>query len=518
MLYQTLIVDDEEIVCRGLAQFVDWKEQGFEVAGTVCSVDAALTVMQQAHIDVVFMDIRMPGRTGLDLLKILQKEYPEVKSVILSGHSEFSYAQEAIRRGAVDYLTKPVSLSQITSLLARLYEEFEQQKHAIHIHANRMQALLLSAAKGYSQIDTEKYMLPFPKSWCGLSMSLTDRTLGEEDILQKKSMIQEKFLHLSPDAIVLDDEVFSLFVVVPCESESAFDSMIAILEQLCPEFSEWTCGVCEMKKGAAMLHEGWKEAGDALRYLLAGNKKGVIYYKKIESLFGHDSLTMQELLPDLLKQLSDPETRPGILPLMERALMQNRTQTVIQYQTSCIRFLIELNGYLQGLVSGKLDFHESLNKNLGNLLLCQDCQSTAECILEYLQWLVELLDQSDAQQLGKGAIYEIQLFIRQHYGENITLNSLAEQFFLHPNYLSRLFKEKTGTNFIEYLTQIRMEKVKELLGSSNRKIIDICAIVGYDNPRYFSKVFKQYTGMTPREYREHIAVCCKEGEALSQEE
>ena len=81
MLYQTLIVDDEEIVCRGLARFVNWEEQGFEVAGTACSVDAALAVMQQAHIDVAFMDIRMPGRTGLDLLKILQKEYPEVKSL-----------------------------------------------------------------------------------------------------------------------------------------------------------------------------------------------------------------------------------------------------------------------------------------------------------------------------------------------------------------------------------------------------------------------------------------------------
>lgn len=504
MLYQTLIVDDEEIVCRGLARFVNWKEQGFEVAGTACSVDAALSVMQKAHIDVVFMDIRMPGKTGLDLLRILQKEYPEVKSVILSGHSEFAYAQEAIRRGAVDYLTKPVNLHQITDLLARLYEEFEQQKQAIHIHENRMQALLLSVARGYSHIGTEKYMLPFPESWRGLSMSLTDRTLSEEEILQKKRVIQEKFLQLSSGAIVLDDEVFSLFAVIPCESESVFDSMITILEQLCPEFSEWACGVCEIKKGVAMLHEGWKEAGHALRYLLAGNKKGVIYYEKIESLFGHDSLTMQEILPELLKRLGDPETRSSILPLMERALMQNKAQTVIQYQTSCIRFLIELNGYLQGLASGDINFHDPLNKNLGNLLLCQDRQSTAKCILEYLQWLVEFLDQSDAQQLGKGTIYEIQLFIRQHYDENITLNLLAEQFFLHPNYLSRLFKEKTGKNFIEYLTQVRMEKVKELLGGSNRKIIDICAMAGYDNPRYFSKAFKQYTGMTPREYREKM--------------
>lgn len=83
---------------------------------------------------------------------------------------------------------------------------------------------------------------------------------------------------------------------------------------------------------------------------------------------------------------------------------------------------------------------------------------------------------------------------------------LAEQFYLHPNYLSRLFKEKTGDNFVGYLTKVRMDKVKELLINTDQKIIDICYMVGYNNSRYFNKVFKQHTGMTPSEYRQtHMA-------------
>ena len=96
------------------------------------------------------------------------------------------------------------------------------------------------------------------------------------------------------------------------------------------------------------------------------------------------------------------------------------------------------------------------------------------------------------------------MYIRNHYQEPISLASLAEQFYLHPNYLSRLFKEKTGKNFIDYITEIRMDKVKEMLADPNGKISDISQAVGYENPRYFSKVFKQTTGFTPREYREHI--------------
>ena len=113
MSYQVLIVDDEEIVCRGLSQFVKWAEHGFEVAGTAHSADDALTLAEKLPVDVVFMDIRMPGKNGLELLKILRQEMPAVKCVILSGFSDFSYAQEALRYGASDYLTKPVNLREV---------------------------------------------------------------------------------------------------------------------------------------------------------------------------------------------------------------------------------------------------------------------------------------------------------------------------------------------------------------------------------------------------------------------
>ncbi len=93
--YHVLIVDDEEIVCRGLAQFVKWQDYGFAVAATAYSADEALSVLERTTIDVVFMDIRMPGKSGLELLQIIRQTYPHTKSVILSGYADFSYAQEA---------------------------------------------------------------------------------------------------------------------------------------------------------------------------------------------------------------------------------------------------------------------------------------------------------------------------------------------------------------------------------------------------------------------------------------
>ena len=160
MSYQVLIVDDEEIVCRGLSQFVKWEEHGFEVAGIAHSADDALTLAEKLPIDLVFTDIRMPGRSGLDLLKALRLEAPSIKCVILSGFADFSYAQEALRYDAADYLTKPVNLREVEALLDRLRIEFEDRQEESKIHTHRLEALLLSAAKGYADADVSQYNLP----------------------------------------------------------------------------------------------------------------------------------------------------------------------------------------------------------------------------------------------------------------------------------------------------------------------------------------------------------------------
>ena len=408
--YQVLIVDDEEIVCRGLARFVKWDNYGFQVAGTASNGNEAVSVIEKKQIDLVFMDIRMPQMTGLELLKLIKEQYPQIKCVILSGYSDFAYAQEAIRNGACDYLTKPVVLKDIESLLKRLKSEFDSRQKESLIHTNRIEALLLSSIKGYSHIDPDRYDLPALQQWYGLSMILKNRTFSQMEIDEKKQQMRSQISSVVPSAIFLDDELFSLFCLLPWKSDSSFASLVSLLEQLCSGLKEWFCGASSLKYGFEKLHEGWEESRKARLIHRIESTDSIILYSDTRKI---------------------PVGTPDPVP-----------ETVSAEQ--------------------------------------------------------------DEKNINKDVIQEIQHFICCHYAENISLNSLAEQFYLHPNYLSRLFKEKTGHNFVEYLTEIRMEKVKELLRSSNKKIIEICDMTGYDNPRYFSKVFKQYTGMTPREYRDNI--------------
>lgn len=223
-------------------------------------------------------------------------------------------------------------------------------------------------------------------------------------------------------------------------------------------------------------------------------------------LFPKEVPEMSDVANTLVSMLTNPKERQNAVSYMDSVLniLSDKRLNVLQIQTACIGGLIELNGNLQNLKLNSIDLRQSLNSILENILLCHDFQSTKDCILDYVRKLAGKLSETDEQQLAKGIIRDIQLYIRNHYQEPITLAFLAEQFYLHPNYLSRLFKEKTGKNFIEYITEIRMDKVKEMLAEPNAKISDISQAVGYENPRYFSKVFKQTTGFTPREYRDRL--------------
>lgn len=507
MAYKVLIVDDEEIVCRGLARFVNWQKYGFSVEGIACSVDEALTLMQRNSMDVVFMDIRMPGKTGLDLLQMIQKSYPDVKSVILSGFSEFSYAREAIRYGAVDYLNKPVDLKEVEELLERLNTDFLKEKQDRDVRNNRMEGLLLSAIKGYSKLEQEKYQLPVLEQWHGLSMEHLSRNLSEEEIMEKKELLRSQITAIVPDAYLLDCNVYELFAVIPCKNEAEADHFVDILEQTCHIGLEWACGISKLKHGIGALRDSYQEAERALHYHRASEKQAMIWYKNIEPLFSQNVPEVPEIIRDLVATLTNPEERSNAAPQLETALehIYARNMTVMQFQTVCIRCLIELNGLLQGMKTEGIDLHGQLNKMLEKILLCDNERMTIDCMVGYVGMLAEGLNASDGQLLGGGVIKEVQLFIRRHFNENITLNMLADQFYLHPNYLSRLFKEKTGRNFVEYMTEVRMEKVKELLEDPEKKVSDISMMAGYDNPRYFSKVFKQFTGKTPSEYRDMLS-------------
>ena len=506
-MYQVLIVDDEEIVCRGMAQFVKWEESGFEVAGIATRVDEAIRMLEKMPIDVIFTDIRMPEKSGIDLLKYVQEQYPEIQTVVLSGYSNFDYAKDAIRYGATEYLTKPVNLGEVEELLGRIACKLNKRSQEKQIHSGHMEGLLLSVARGYTKADPELLQLPKLNRWYGIVVFMMEKQGEEDQVAQKKREMKKNIAAVMKSAIIVDSSVYALFVIVPVQENTEFQNFVSIMEQVCCA-GDWALGISREKQGIEQLPDAFQETEKAMCYIKADTRKKVIFYQNIEPLFSEKSAQVQKILTEFLCRLNSGEDQNQSISWLKQTLtiMESTEQmSVIEFQTVCIRFLIEISGYFSEMGVDQTGLHDQLNEVLQQLLLCDKNQEVLQWMLTYLDWVTQKLDHSSSPKNHGGVIAEIQSYIRQHYSENITLNMLAELYYMHPNYLSRLFKEKTGQNFVDYLVDVRMQKVKELLRSTDCKIVEICSEVGYDNPRSFSKAFKHHTGMTPKEYRESLS-------------
>lgn len=151
-MYKVLLVDDEERVTQGMARFVPWEETGFSVVGCATSVARALVFVEKEPVDLVITDIQMPVQSGLDLIRLMKPTYPQTKYVILSAYSEFSYAQEALRLGAFDYLTKPINFGQMKTLLLKLREQLDAERRRGEGNDTRelfARTLVMNFANGY---------------------------------------------------------------------------------------------------------------------------------------------------------------------------------------------------------------------------------------------------------------------------------------------------------------------------------------------------------------------------------
>ena len=499
MIYQTLIVDDEEIVCRGLKEFVKWREHGFEVADIAYSVDEALAVLEKKEISLIVTDIKMPQKTGLDLLKIVAQKYPEIKVVILSGHSDFQFAKTALQYKAVDYLTKPVNLKEVEELLDKIYLQIEQDVKSAAVQKRRMESVLLSMAKGYLPYEKEGNQIPEIERWYGIAIGLKKK----EYSFLKETMeeIHKQLVGVLQEAIILPYETAKIFIVLPVKSIHTLDEVLMLLSNMISEDKECFWGISNLKFGMEKITEGFCEANQALNYMLVRQKGDIIYYKNIETLYEVQIPDMGNFLNEIMGKITDHEGKEQALTSIADYLsgwyMKNKEFS--QFQIMCIRGLIEIKGLLQNIQSYTIE--DEFNQVLSSLMSSKTYQQIEKKVIDYISSLITIIDQESEVQLNTGVIREVQLYLHQHFDENVSLQILAKEFYLHPNYLSRLFKEKTGENFVDYLTKIRMNKVKELLRTTNYKIVEICEMVGYENPRYFSKAFKQFTGRTPKEYR-----------------
>lgn len=501
-MYKVLLVDDEERVTQGMKRFVPWEETGFAVAGCATSVARALVFVEKEPVDLVITDIQMPVQSGLDLIRLMKPAYPQTKYVILSAYSEFAYAQEALRLGAFDYLTKPINFGQMKTLLLKLREQLDAERSRGEDAETRelfARTLVMNFANGYP------YDARRAEACLDTSVPIAVLRLGALHPRREEppAALMQALTEVFSPCRVFCLNAQELMVAVESPGEELAQQAEAVLHGFAARVSICV-GISEVQAGYQGMREGFLQSGRALHYQAARGVAGVMCYGQVSRIFTGSEDRQEEALHALVQRFSQAESRPGLPEALAQALRAQAEQpgfTLVRAQQFCTALVIELDAPIQAIALPNYPRQARLNDVMLNIWSSADLPELTAHLRDYLLEILQRMSDTDETAYAGELVDQIKAYIQEHYAEELTLNVLSERFYVSPVYLSRLFKKKTGINFVEYLTHIRMEKARAYLTGTRHKVYHIAEMIGYENPRYFARLFKEETGCTPQEYR-----------------
>lgn len=534
-MLRVFLAEDETIIRETLRDTVPWARCGYTFVGEAGDGEMALPLIQQTRPDVLITDIRMPFMDGLALSKLVLQEFPQMKVIILSGYDDFEYAQTAIGLGVERYLLKPITKSTLMKVLEEVREkiqgeraqqnylaQFRQEAQDYEQYARRrflerVVAGQLSVQEIYEQ--AEKLDLDLRAKSYNLALvsampesGSTSESYSEPGARIRDGMVAHFLRH--PDYILFRWNLTS-FAVLLLERQEGMEAIMGrcirkvreLYQTFGPELN-WYVAMGTPTQRLSALPGCFEEVSRLWAYRHILPEQHILTAQTVKTLTGtgsdHDlsGLDMNKVSPAMLT---------GVL---QNASAQEIPSFVDEY-THSLEDALESGPFCQYLMLSArftaTQFVENLGMEqkeyLGNLS-CLGMVGQQISIDDLKRYLSDILLQAiRLRDRVTGSQYKVQLkqaicYIDEHYrSEDISLNRVAKEVDLSPNYLSAVFSQEMGTTFVEYLTAKRMEKARELLRASDLRSGEIAAAVGYKDSHYFSFLFKKTQGCTPRDYR-----------------
>ncbi len=539
-MFTMVLADDEYLVREGLRRIIDWEQYGIKIIAEATNGQEAVDLCLQLEPDILFTDIRMPFLDGLEASTILKERGKEVKIIVFSGIQDFGYAKSALGINAEGYILKPLDVTELIQVLMKVVTKITNERNLAekintlriqlkeHFNAAREQFLrylILGTFKKETEVlaKLEYFKNPFqtgePIVVAVLQIDDYLKTTVNYPEEEKQllgfsitSVVEELIGNYSQGiCIQMTDHHYAM--ILNLKTDTSLEAETDIYSEIVKSIGNYlqisvSLGVGRKVEQVLQINSAYKDALNALDFKFYTGKGSIIHSTDIRisglnleqaSLKDLDFYEKQNQLVSLIKLGNIKETEQAVGDLFE-SFRQDQKFTIEYVQRICAEyvFFVSRTFYEIGV-----DFGDITTKRPAVL----DAIDQTESIFELEQQMRELLmtmasyfSRKYAQKNIK-VIMDIKKIIDEQYMEDISVNTIAETVFLSPNYISSLFKRETGQTITDYLTQKRMEVAKELLKNTDYKILDVANQVGFQDPSYFSKVFKKYTGVHPQQYR-----------------
>lgn len=534
---KVFLVEDEMVIRRGIKNSIDWEKEGYIFCGEASDGELAYPMIIKEKPDILITDIRMPFMDGLELCKLVKKELPNIKILILSGYDEFDYAKEAIRLGVTEYLLKPISSDKLLEALNGVSEsirrekedkdlvrkymeemrentEHEKQKFFEQMIAgNLSMADALETGKKYEMnLSAGMYNLLLFRFTLGEENRKSGELLGEAEYAIEK--LTERLEYVFEFQRGVEGWAFLLMADNEEQMSERVKELSKDLEEIMKNYSTiaYFGGIGQPVARLRELEESFREAERALAARFTMELNRIISVEDIRMAQNVDTLDDIEItsfgeiektrtmLEKFLNNGAEDEI-DEFVDVYINELPEENLKSVLMRQYIIMDAYIVMMSFCEKIegIEGEMQAQsEELKNSMKTIQTLEEIKNYIRMLLKKIIGVRDTISgrrYSDIIEIAKDQIR------KTYMSDEISLNTIAAEVGMSPSYFSSIFSKEMGKTFVEYLTEIRMDRAKELLMCSSMKTSEIGYEVGYKDPHYFSYIFKKTQNCTPKEFR-----------------
>ena len=534
---KVFLVEDEMVIRRGIKNSIDWEKEGYIFCGEASDGELAYPMIIKEKPDILITDIRMPFMDGLELCKLVKKELPNIKILILSGYDEFDYAKEAIRLGVTEYLLKPISSGKLLEALNGVSEsirrekedkdlvrkymeemrentEHEKQKFFEQMIAgNLSMADALETGKKYEMnLSAGMYNLLLFRFTLGEENRKSGELLGEAEYAIEK--LTERLEYVFEFQRGVEGWAFLLMADNEEQMSERVKDLSKDLEEIMKNYSTiaYFGGIGQPVARLRELEESFREAERALAARFTMELNRIISVEDIRMAQNVDTLDDIEItsfgeiektrtmLEKFLNNGAEDEI-DEFVDVYINELPEENLKSVLMRQYIIMDAYIVMMSFCEKIegIEGEMQAQsEELKNSMKTIQTLEEIKNYIRMLLKKIIGVRDTISgrrYSDIIEIAKDQIR------KTYMSDEISLNTIAAEVGMSPSYFSSIFSKEMGKTFVEYLTEIRMDRAKELLMCSSMKTSEIGYEVGYKDPHYFSYIFKKTQNCTPKEFR-----------------
>lgn len=547
-MYQVLLVDDEPLILTGIQSMINWEDYDCVITDKASNGKQALEKMEKSMPDIVITDIKMPVMTGIEFMQECRDRGYDTVFILLTNLEEFSLAKSALALGAADYLVKMEMTQEMMGNSLKRATEMCNQKRILTDkipHREFHPKDVKQTATGFFRDILEKagnLSDEFRKKWQEPVEKMELEQLYENGVLMwiRPYKDRDLFENVSED-----------------DRKEMLDYAQSLMEQLMNRIHSGCCtlvwkrmGILAILPGQNRTEKYYRDTGKKICNILedyfgcqtlvaisapmediwgGGSKRALSQIKKIQEFYyyhsnepvvlvsdveahfweerhaRHDTFDISFLKKDLRQALvqQDKEKVNSVFEELS-ALFTEFHPAREQVVNACANLYYFFLSYVEedALIKEEMPYPSVV---MEILLECFTLKAHTRWLLKFGSWVGNTMENFHRGSKTDKIVEAAKEYVRENYGEKLTLAAIASKIGISQGYLSSVFKKQTGGNLNDYINQMKIEKAKELLEKHEYMMYEISDMLGFENPYYFSKVFKKLTGITPSEYEMHRA-------------